>query len=102
MGMVSCGTRLGILACLASLFSGFGTDNAGAYTERTLHTFCSERRCADGAQPGGELVADQSGNLYGTTFAGGTNGVGHGSYETRISFFSWWNFRLAVSSANIV
>jgi len=86
MGTVFCGTRLGILVCLASLFSGFGMENADAYTERTLHTFCSERRCADGAEPGGELVADQSGNLYGATFAGGANGFGRGSYGDGVVF----------------
>ena len=70
--------RFGILACMASVLGCLGIGSAYGYTERTLHTFCSEPKCADGAQPGGEVVADQSGNLYGTTFAGGAHGFGGG------------------------
>jgi uncharacterized repeat protein (TIGR03803 family) len=44
---------------------------ASAYTENTLHAFCSVRRCTDGSEPLGELAMDQSGNLYGTTYSGG-------------------------------
>ena len=39
-------------------------------SETTLHRFCSELNCADGARPNA-LVADRSGNFYGTTSAGG-------------------------------
>lgn len=87
MGMESYGgARLGILICAAFLSSGLAIGNADGYTESTLHTFCSERRCRDGAQPGGELVADQSGNLYGTTFAGGANGFGAGGRGDGVVF----------------
>jgi uncharacterized repeat protein (TIGR03803 family) len=42
-------------------------------TETILHTFGGS---PDGASPWGGLVLDTTGNLYGTTFAGGTSGNG--------------------------
>ena len=58
-----------------------GTDNYGTvfelspnangrWTEKVLHSFKNDRK--DGALPYAELVLDQTGNLYGTTSAGGT------------------------------
>jgi len=41
----------------------------GALT--TLHVFCSQTACADGAQPLGALIEGSDGNFYGTTFEGG-------------------------------
>ena len=48
------------------------------YSGTVLHTFdpTDGRRPADGAQPLAGLVADSSGNLYGTTDLGGARGVG--------------------------
>lgn len=43
-------------------------------TESVLHTFAGGE--TDGANPQSRLIMDQAGNLYGTTFAGGTAGVG--------------------------
>ena len=46
------------------------------YTERVLHSFCSQGggRCNDGAYPIlWKLFMDASGNLYGTTIYGGAN-----------------------------
>lgn len=40
-------------------------------TETVLYNFCSLKDCKDGAEPQGTLIADASGNLYGTTIAGG-------------------------------
>lgn len=42
----------------------------GQWTETVLHTFPAFKR--DGTGPGSTLALDQSGNLYGTTFYGGT------------------------------
>ena len=42
----------------------------------TLYTFCSLPNCADGSQPRSGVVADSKGNLYGTTWGGGTNDNG--------------------------
>jgi uncharacterized repeat protein (TIGR03803 family) len=40
--------------------------------ETVLYTFCSLSNCVDGAGPGGGVVRDSEGNLYGTTIFGGT------------------------------
>jgi uncharacterized repeat protein (TIGR03803 family) len=47
----------------------------GGWKERILYSFCQAGPpCVDGGGPGlGALAMDQSGNLYGTTIAGGTN-----------------------------
>ena len=42
-------------------------------TLTTLHSFCSKSGCADGAEPLAGLVQATDGNLYGTTYYGGTN-----------------------------
>lgn len=38
----------------------------------TLHSFCSQPRCADGAFPFAGLVQAANGNFYGTTYLGGS------------------------------
>ncbi len=48
-------------------------------TLTTLHSFCSDiqnGQCVDGYNPRAGLTPDAQGNLYGTTFYGGTYGVG--------------------------
>jgi len=45
-------------------------------TLTTLYSFCSQSGCTDGEYPGGALVQDTNGNLYGTTDDGGANGYG--------------------------
>jgi uncharacterized repeat protein (TIGR03803 family) len=67
---------------------------AGVLT--TLHRFCSNfanNVCTDGANPMGQLIQADDGNLYGTTFAGGANGHGtifrigpNGKFERLYSF----------------
>jgi uncharacterized repeat protein (TIGR03803 family) len=46
----------------------------GALT--TLHTFCSQPGCTDGAYPRAPVVQGADGNFYGTTYEGGTNNLG--------------------------
>ena len=41
--------------------------------ETVLYSFCTAKKCADGATPLGGLVMGAAGNLYGTTFYGGAN-----------------------------
>jgi uncharacterized repeat protein (TIGR03803 family) len=62
---------------IASLSFGYGTvfellpnSSGGGYTEKVIYAFAGG---SDGAIPGGGLIADASGNLYGTTFNGGLN-----------------------------
>lgn len=42
---------------------------------QVVHEYCSATNCADGVG-GGALFPGTDGNLYGTTFSGGANGVG--------------------------
>lgn len=44
----------------------------GTWTEKVLYSFCSQSGCTDGLEPSGSVSRDASGNLYGTTFFGGT------------------------------
>jgi len=48
----------------------------GAWTETVLYSFCSVggTNCTDGDQPMAGLLRDPVGNLYGTTWAGGSGG----------------------------
>jgi len=50
-----------------------------AGTLTTIHNFCSVANCADGSQPIGNLVQTANGDIYGTTYAGGTGGAGGGT-----------------------
>ncbi|HEX4861934.1 MAG TPA: choice-of-anchor tandem repeat GloVer-containing protein [Rhizomicrobium sp.] len=45
-------------------------------TRQAIYNFCSQPNCADGEYPEATLIADGSGNLFGTTFYGGTTGIG--------------------------
>jgi uncharacterized repeat protein (TIGR03803 family) len=45
-------------------------------TETVLYSFCSLASCADGSAPVGNLAPLGNGNLYGTTYNGGTNNAG--------------------------
>lgn len=38
---------------------------------QTLYSFCARPQCTDGAEPQGGVSADQAGDLFGTTMAGG-------------------------------
>src|SRR5579859_4731237 len=59
---------------------GYGTvfelmpGSNGTWSETVLYSFCSVSGCADGAEPGGGVIVDRAGNLYGTTGGGGTYG----------------------------
>jgi uncharacterized repeat protein (TIGR03803 family) len=44
---------------------------ASAYTQGTLHSFCTTANCGDGDTPRNGVLMDQSGDLYGTTEFGG-------------------------------
>ena len=58
---------------------------SGVWAEDVLYSFDG----ADGANPYSGVVRDAAGNLYGTTYAGGTNGVGTVFKLTADSGGSW-------------
>ena len=47
----------------------------GEWQHQILYSFCDAADCADGEAPIGRLIADTSGNLYGTTALGGGSGA---------------------------
>jgi uncharacterized repeat protein (TIGR03803 family) len=61
-------------ACFDGPQSGCGTiyKIAPDGTFSTLYNFCSLTACADGANPVGGLILGGDGNLYGTTYVGGS------------------------------
>jgi uncharacterized repeat protein (TIGR03803 family) len=56
-------------------------NRSGGWTESVLYSFCSLANCADGQTPQGGLIFDQAGNLYGTTYAGGSSNTGGTVFE---------------------
>jgi hypothetical protein len=46
-------------------------NSATAYTLLTLHSFCTDKKCADGDGPRAGVLMNRFGNLYGTTEQGG-------------------------------
>lgn len=44
----------------------------GLWSETVLYSFCSLPQCADGESPGGGLVRNVQGNIFGTTYRGGS------------------------------
>jgi len=62
------------------VYNGCGTvfeltpGDDGKWTEKVLYNFCSATNCADGAIPYAGLIFDSAGNLFGTTYGGGSSG----------------------------
>jgi uncharacterized repeat protein (TIGR03803 family) len=59
---------------LAIVVAAPGQSQAANLT--SLVSFCTLTNCADGLGPGGGLIADADGNLFGTTGGGGAHGGG--------------------------
>jgi uncharacterized repeat protein (TIGR03803 family) len=57
----------------------------GTWTESVLYTFCSRTNCNDGESPYAGLVFDATGNLYGTTYSGGTGARGRGGVVFKLA-----------------
>ncbi|MGD0190966.1 MAG: choice-of-anchor tandem repeat GloVer-containing protein [Rhizomicrobium sp.] len=72
--MVKCifGSALA-LAAFAPLDAAHATKK-----ESVLYSFCSQPNCSDGSNPVAGLIADSSGNLYGTASQGGSTACGNG------------------------
>src|SRR4051812_10475367 len=66
---------LSTMACLASFAQ------APSATERVLYSFTGGN---DGSEPGGKLAIDSQGNIFGSTFSGGTSGKGV-IFRTRVT-----------------
>jgi uncharacterized repeat protein (TIGR03803 family) len=65
-------TKLGGLSGAGTVYELVRHQSSGA-TERILYNFSGG---SDGAQPGGGVIFDAAGNLYGTTYRGGTANAG--------------------------
>ena len=61
-------------SCNAGCGTIYEITTAGKFT--TLYNFCSQANCADGSAPQGGLVQATNGMFYGTTYYGGTSGLG--------------------------
>lgn len=68
-GNTSCPLGCGTLFKLIHL-------KTGAWTFQLLPLFCPPLDCSDGSSPQGGVVVDASGNVFGTTAAGGAHGFG--------------------------
>jgi len=51
-------------------------NGAGGYNETVLYSFCSLLTCTDGSSPDSYVTFDGRGNLYGTTYYGGSFALG--------------------------
>lgn len=98
-------TRVAALAA-AVLLAGvwMPTCGASAYTLKTLYSFCAKHGCKDGAQPSTGLLADQSGNLYGTTLSGGANSPKNGGgtvFELTPGANNTWTYTVLYSFCSL-
>lgn len=61
---------------------------SGTWNYQVIYAFCSARDCKDGALPEAPLIEDASGNLYGTTQAGGETDAGT-AFELSFTQGNW-------------
>jgi uncharacterized repeat protein (TIGR03803 family) len=74
------GTTYGGGASEAGTVFELSPNGRGGWNETVLYTFCPAPNCPDGALPGGPVIFDSAGNLYGLAAAGGVDDGGHGGY----------------------
>lgn len=67
----------------------FGLKLSGGWTETVLYSFCSASNCGDGQIPLAGVIFDESGNLYGETYAGGAYNDGTVFRLSRRSGGNW-------------
>ena len=74
------------------------TLTGGVWKEATLHNFCADQNCADGATPAGRLLLDTQGDIFGVASEGGNGGNGvvfertaSGTYKVLYDFCSLAN-----------
>ncbi len=63
-----------------------------AYTYKVIYNFCSERACADGANPNSGLTLDAAGNIYGAT-ANSWSDYGGDIFELSPTAKGGWRFQ---------
>lgn len=68
-------TRIARVLAVALGLMIFATQWAQAQVDTTFSLLYSFRGKADGFNPNGSLLRDTAGNLYGTTYSGGTSGI---------------------------
>jgi uncharacterized repeat protein (TIGR03803 family) len=66
-------------------------------SHRILHSFCSQRGCADGEFPYAAPIVDKGGNIYGTTGSGGAFGRGTVWQLSKDNNLEKWSFRVLYS-----
>jgi uncharacterized repeat protein (TIGR03803 family) len=80
-------TEGGIINNVCNDYAGCGVvfkltrDATGGWTESVLYGFCLLKNCSDGFGPNAAVTLDTKGNVYGTTFLGGSGvhcGLGPG------------------------
>jgi hypothetical protein len=70
----------------------------GSWTKTLLHRFSTGTQQTDGADPNPNLLADTSGNVWGTTYQGGTNNTGTVFELIKpASKTASWTYRVAAS-----
>ena len=75
------------------------TREFGTWYETVLHTFCSKfegQQCLDGLQPNAPVSIDASGHIFGTTYMGGTGGVGNDDLSGGGTAFEWADGKFSV------
>lgn len=84
----------GLLVMVSSAMFGASLQaiQASAATLTSLYSFCSQENCADGAVPGGGLIMDGAGNLFGTTSFGGQ--YNHGTVFELSPDGSTWSYQV--------
>jgi uncharacterized repeat protein (TIGR03803 family) len=65
------GSPTAVLLGVGTVFELTPDAASGIWREAVLYSFCSQSGCTDGMYPGGDLIMDASGSLYGTAFGGG-------------------------------
>jgi uncharacterized repeat protein (TIGR03803 family) len=90
-----------LLGIVAAMAVSLAISSRAALSLETLHSFCSEPNCADGATPYSGLIMNKSGNLYGTTSSGGAYNHGAVFELSRNAATGSWTNKLLYSFCSL-